>query len=470
MMLRLVLVGGVALLGLTIPSKPGCDRWLNSAQSWASAVLADWDNWTPRGRGGSDSSAGPVARVCEQCRLARERRAAQTRMPAAAAPVMSLASAIVGATGGGGNGCDVLPADVFAPAVVVFEPIKVAEPLLVSVTHELNVVSESQTETPVPARPACGQTAFPDFVASVRVVTDKLEKAMMGGLKRGLEVALVRLNSMRADGAEPSALPSVMIADDHFLCGALGDEYDDNCADIPPASPAAVAQEAAPVAVADFDLELGCALESDATTVVAPIAAPTRLAAELPWPAFAPAGSPEQPEMAVTDAGQSHPAPPGNTAVAASTFDASRQPVTTIDARPHTTLGSAAASSGLEQAVELTRNAAFAWVRVLTGPALVNVTRAVKRRPSAAAQRSTVAGRDAVERSSLSSSSHDSAGSITSRRYPSLAATRSTSPWLGNARPVCSLKRCMAFMNSISSSVYCLSNVVGSIRLRRSFF
>jgi hypothetical protein len=48
MFARLVLVGLVAALGVTLPSRLECDRWMSSAQNWACRVLADWDTWKPR--------------------------------------------------------------------------------------------------------------------------------------------------------------------------------------------------------------------------------------------------------------------------------------------------------------------------------------------------------------------------------------------------------------------------------------
>ena len=48
MMLRLVLVGIVAGLGVTVPGREDGDRWLGSAERWANSVLADWDNLAPR--------------------------------------------------------------------------------------------------------------------------------------------------------------------------------------------------------------------------------------------------------------------------------------------------------------------------------------------------------------------------------------------------------------------------------------
>ena len=47
MMTRLVLVGLVAALGVTLPSRPDCDRWIASTQTWACGLLANWDTWEP---------------------------------------------------------------------------------------------------------------------------------------------------------------------------------------------------------------------------------------------------------------------------------------------------------------------------------------------------------------------------------------------------------------------------------------
>src|SRR5438270_33709 len=47
MISRLVLVGIVAALGVSVPGRPECESWFNSAREWASAQLADWDTWRP---------------------------------------------------------------------------------------------------------------------------------------------------------------------------------------------------------------------------------------------------------------------------------------------------------------------------------------------------------------------------------------------------------------------------------------
>ena len=45
MMLRLVLVGMVAALGVTIPGGTNRGGWLDSTGRWANSVLVDWDTW-----------------------------------------------------------------------------------------------------------------------------------------------------------------------------------------------------------------------------------------------------------------------------------------------------------------------------------------------------------------------------------------------------------------------------------------
>ena len=48
MISRLVLVGMVAALGLSIPSWSEFERGFNSFRSWTTAQLAEWDTWRPR--------------------------------------------------------------------------------------------------------------------------------------------------------------------------------------------------------------------------------------------------------------------------------------------------------------------------------------------------------------------------------------------------------------------------------------
>jgi hypothetical protein len=48
MTMRMVLVGLVAALGVTVPTPTQCSQWWLSVRNVGSAALADWDHWTPR--------------------------------------------------------------------------------------------------------------------------------------------------------------------------------------------------------------------------------------------------------------------------------------------------------------------------------------------------------------------------------------------------------------------------------------
>src|SRR5581483_7823241 len=47
MISRMILVGLVAVLGVSLPSRSESDGWLSSAHDWVIAQLADWDTYTP---------------------------------------------------------------------------------------------------------------------------------------------------------------------------------------------------------------------------------------------------------------------------------------------------------------------------------------------------------------------------------------------------------------------------------------
>jgi len=76
MITRLVLVGLVAALGVTLPSRPDSDRWMGSAQSWACRVLADWDTWKPRESDAYCLPSESHVTVSDRGRLARVQRIA----------------------------------------------------------------------------------------------------------------------------------------------------------------------------------------------------------------------------------------------------------------------------------------------------------------------------------------------------------------------------------------------------------
>jgi hypothetical protein len=70
MMLRLALLGMVAALGFTLPNRPD-GSWYVSAETWTNSVMANWDTWKPREAAGQASLYTTTVHECEQCRLAR---------------------------------------------------------------------------------------------------------------------------------------------------------------------------------------------------------------------------------------------------------------------------------------------------------------------------------------------------------------------------------------------------------------
>ena len=86
MTLRLVLVGMVAALGVSIPSQPSPDRWFDSAESWATSLLAEWDTWEPTDGNGTGPAGKGDHLDCEECRLAQLRLASNAMRAAAGDP------------------------------------------------------------------------------------------------------------------------------------------------------------------------------------------------------------------------------------------------------------------------------------------------------------------------------------------------------------------------------------------------
>ncbi len=77
MMLRLVLVGAVAALGVSVPGEPSCEHWYDSAQAWATSLLAEWDTWTAVDESEPRLPMTANHMACEECRLARMRLVAK---------------------------------------------------------------------------------------------------------------------------------------------------------------------------------------------------------------------------------------------------------------------------------------------------------------------------------------------------------------------------------------------------------
>jgi hypothetical protein len=157
MMLRLVLVGIVAALGVTIPGGTNRSGWLVSAGRWANSVVVDWD--TPR----PDSSATQARRFattrhgCEQCRLARAALALREQGAAASRVADSTKSTAVKAPAGSEKPTDdrhdVLTGDSRPAATIGFEPIAVGDDFYSAIAFELNRNAEAISLVQSPTAP-----------------------------------------------------------------------------------------------------------------------------------------------------------------------------------------------------------------------------------------------------------------------------------------------------------------------------
>jgi hypothetical protein len=266
-------------------------------------------------------------------------------------------------------GVDALPADVFAPGAVAFDPISVPEPAYVGIAYELNGLAGDPDDWPVRTESIPGAHAEGDEIGYV--LSDDLELALLGELARTVEKTAQGATPNPADALE-NAGP--LVADPAFLCGVQADDVEDVIAAAATSPQVQANEEAAPLPQACFDVEAEFVCEPETVTVERAVAPTPKRVAELPWPAFTPSQSADQPNTEVDAAvlaaqriGGSGPADADSTASDQNSA-----------CKSQATLGSSAADAlehgGLNQAVELTRNAAFAWMRVFTGPALVRVS------------------------------------------------------------------------------------------------
>jgi hypothetical protein len=437
MMLRVVLVGVVAALGVTLPSQAHCDKWFDLAQDWASSVLADWDTWKPRDSDGNACrlDAGGAAE-CPECRLARARLVSNQRKPTTSndfkTPAVETRALALGPQPAGGEPHVIAPGPA-KQEPISFEPIVVAENLDLGVAYELNRLSEGVAVAPVPAV-RCDEPLSPGDPIPC---SEHLELSLLSQLWRFAGERWIHADSGRPGEAAVGELDQTV--DEFWLCG----ENDDVVAPTEPAvasqpkNGAATIKDAAaaatsPEACTDFDLEM--AFEIAQSLGKLPTPRPVPVVPDLPRDVFAPAQStavvtlpravraPARETVladlpvnvfappAVNAEPQSHVAnesEPGLTLgviveAEAEILSASQRQIASVDesAQASAAIGSrsqtpidpraacpektsaapgATASGSFPQpefgdAVELTREALFAWMKVLAGPAVVDVT------------------------------------------------------------------------------------------------
>ncbi len=156
MMLRLVLVGLVAALGVSIPSQQGGERWFHSAEAWATSLLAEWDTWEPS-EGDEPGVVGTQGHIgCEECRLARLRLLANATKgtPTIDRSVAKLVTAkpASAATPSNSNPSPDAAKEGRSSAkagdTVAFDPTRGDESLETEIAFELNRMSEEIVTTP----------------------------------------------------------------------------------------------------------------------------------------------------------------------------------------------------------------------------------------------------------------------------------------------------------------------------------
>jgi hypothetical protein len=386
MMLRLVLVGIVAALGVTIPGGTNRSGWLVSAGRWANSVVVDWD--TPR----PDSSATQARRFattrhgCEQCRLARAALALREQGAAASRVADSTKSTAVKAPAGSEKPTDdrhdVLTGDSRPAATIGFEPIAVGDDFYSAIAFELNrnakaislvqsptaptaILTRSQpvalAEGTEPETPEvlCGVMDDLDESAQIEVTAQpRGENAVIASdaldfIETGVEYApeeteygpeLFEVIACQIGqfNAEDAPLydegPSPAVVDDRAKSSVVAEPANRLIAD----GPAAVAESTthSPGSVAGIPWPVFAPVEAIAQP-------PTRVVQEkmVPWPVFAPIDPHAGPSFAAES--PSSAAAPGR---------------------------GSSSEAGWGHAVDLTRQAMCAWMAVLVRSAPVEVT------------------------------------------------------------------------------------------------
>ncbi len=269
MFLRLVLVGMVAAMGVTLPSRWGCDHWLGSAGSWASSTLADWETSIPDNARGGLQGGTRRKTECPECRLARERARLRERNIRTASHPLAAAAASGAIVLGAAPGNALPPA---APALAAegqrstIKPIPNAEEFLCRIASALDGFRHRSGAKPQPVRQALpapvlvtrqssidgllGATPRPPAVAPPTpprarpevsnhpaprskideslagpiVATQNFELAMLGELCQEAERASSEARQQPA-AAEPSF--DYAMVDESWICGDSGTESDD---------------------------------------------------------------------------------------------------------------------------------------------------------------------------------------------------------------------------------------------------
>jgi hypothetical protein len=436
MMLRLVLVGIVAGLGVTIPSRPIGTGWFGSAERWASSVLADWDTWRPSDGDGRGHLVVSV-HDCEQCKLARAAFVSRERKDPAVASLQTTKWAPVNSAPDENKPAAPSPAasvsNQSVALVSAIDPTKVGDEFYTAVAFESNSKAEGLAPAPPAALPVAIAAEAPPLAASQDLELDLPEVLCgasdeeaaefvfiresaaarpanpasssdalasteppsepdveeMGEVEIGETVPLpaVAVSERVPASADSSERPKVIANDEHGV-------YEDDVAAYRDGRDLTVYAQSSPSPIATLAAALPAPSTPSTQPPVAPVplSSPTAIGrpetpplsknpAELPWPTFAP----EEPIA------QSPPHMVQETAVPWPVFAPVESPIshevsTAIEhpsavdvpaSHEHASSGTTPGSRTeprLNQAVNLTRQAMSAWLGVLMRSAPVEVT------------------------------------------------------------------------------------------------
>jgi hypothetical protein len=372
MTLRLVLVGMVAALGVSIPSQPSSENWFESAEAWATSLLAQWDTWEPA----EDDAAVPAGKrdqlSCEECRLARLRIVATALQAAHGEPP--------------------------SPKAVAFEPIRVSEPFETGIAYELNRMAEGlgNTAGTMPESVAATMVTEPPLPADAWEIgtLDELDEDIAIEAEGPTKITQAEVAKLSiADRSDEQASPG---ADEPWMQAGCLDEVETNSDEVlvfadlpqnvfapaPPSGAALIAQQAAlmpPIGTLAY-------LARSASTPAGPLPKAGLMPLTGEIPAFGTLAYLSQHRESVTLSGSLpnhaalYAAEPASRLTLA---DLPRDVFAPAGARSapaplqtdHALAGTHSQPARLGDAVELTRRAVSAWVSVLVGPALVDLPR-----------------------------------------------------------------------------------------------
>ncbi len=337
MMLRLVLVGAVAALGVSVPGEPSCKHWYESAQAWATSLLAEWDTWTAIDESEPRLPMTANHMACEECRLARMRLVAQANENLRKDAVLTEAKAGTKATENKPSPAD---SNESAPTAA-----------------QTDVVCAEESDFPMTEQSfICGFGAFDLAERNVRGSANPAAERQ-SQLDMGVDLD-------ESGGDAMSCLDEALSWDEEAEVVVAAARVDPFLADLP-----------ADVFVPEqVTVEISAPATTSIATNEAPLAAvapdaprPVVLAvlADLPSDVFVPMPQPSDRDSLAKDRPLAGAEPCGVALAMPVDLLAKDRPLAGAEPQP----------ARLGDAVELTRKAVSAWVSVLIGPALVGSSR-----------------------------------------------------------------------------------------------